>query len=238
MKRTKLRKGSYDVAIRANKMHDLRFKENMSLNRIADIEGISHQRVSQIFAEMGGAGKYSPHKDTFDDDDWLLAHRHLNNDEMAKLVNYSYETVRQYRKRFQYMPMDGQWKRRYISQRAVEIILEQRGHTIKPMPHSHPFGILVGDKLRITIQIASQTGKMSDVAITKYARFHVNRKDTDIFVCCLGTIYFVIPSEKIRGNPQMIYIAHPPSKTPKTKDPYHGYKNRWDLIDEALKSVI
>jgi hypothetical protein len=227
----------------------MRFKEHLSTIQIGKTLGVSRERVRQILEETGGSGgrdAYKPYLHTFDDDEWLREHAHLTNEELGKLAGIPTDSARVLRSRIPYRASGGAWEQKYIWTKNVAEHIEAHGLTAEMTPNNSPFGILVNDHLRVSVKSACSHRKYSPGAVTKHIRFLISkqREIVDFFVCVFykdptNPVYFVIPANEIRGKPHDIYIGWPPIHTPRSKPPqYADFKDRWDLLFAAAKSVV
>lgn len=212
---------------RNKEMLRLRNEKRMSLQEIANIYGITRERVRQI---IGNTGRDIQKSKTAIRDAHIRQAIHKTNDEIAEVTGLSIPIIRKARKGTHHAVMpDSPIGRGQEAEHFVSGKLSELGIDNKLMPLKHPFDILVNGSIRVDVKSAYTTVKTNPRI--KSPQYHfVDRKGgvgCDYFVCVIWLTKdsYIIPAHLMKRH---LYICHPSGRPEIAK--YSKYLNAWDLL--------
>lgn len=213
---------------RKQTMKDMRHKQLMSLQEIADQYGISRERVRQI---IGNSGKgYKTQRQI----NIVRGNADKTNSELKALlgigVSGRYARVRAEARH----PIEGgQAALGKIGEDVVSQKLHDNGIKHRQMPHHHPFDILLDGGKKVEVKTAFSEFVSNPKQKSTQYRFGVgkNKKGNfcDFFICYIEPTgdFFIIPNKKI-GMIDSLYITWPTQA--RSWAGWEEYHNRWDLL--------
>lgn len=220
---------------RRDDMLRMRFEFKMKLRDIADLYGISRQRVRQIIGVNTGHVSMGKYHKTLQDEQWLEQTKSMTNKQVAEQLGSNPDTVSMYRSGIRHAVEErlsvGVEYQEKVSQKLKQIGVE---NTLRPMlkvPHiitESGLGILV----RATLPMSKTSPKIKS---PQYRFFTGIRYGVDFFVLVARDVeaYFIIPSSRVSEDMENVVFCYPARIEYRLSDPWQDYQNRWDLIVEA-----
>lgn len=208
---------------RNKEMMRLRLEKGKSLQEIADIYGITRERVRQIVPDTGKnfITKWTEHKiDEYD----LSACKDIN--ELPGAITVWRKLWGKHR----HAAKSGSVKIGQEYEQKASDILSSMGLSNKLMPNRHPFDILLDNGLRVDV-------KHSDCDVSDFPTQNcasptysiANMKygeDCDFFIVFVSDAVFVIPASEVKVD--RIRIPYP--QTGRKPSKWTQYKDRYDLL--------
>lgn len=209
-------------------MKRLRYEELKTLQEIADIYNISRERVRQIV----GNNDYKNNK-TRRKRKKARANTDATNDELAKILNVSPNTIANYRSDIRHAVKSGscravghEWEEWTIDK------LSEMGAVVEGMPLRHPYDLEVNG-YRVDVKYCDHPRTPpSTRGLLKSPQWVFGTKGDsdkcDFFFCITGNKdIFIIPSGEV-GTKQQVVFCYPTERPSLGK--YQKYLDRYDLL--------
>lgn len=216
---------------RAAEMVRLRFEESKTLQEIANVYGISRERVRQIIGNSGSGYKLRRNRKK------ILSHPELTNDELSEYTGISVNVISTHRAmagQRHTIKDGGHLKSGTEGEIIVSDKLRELGIEHKLMGHMHKFDIILKNGKRIDVKTADSAikppsqhgGAYYNFRITKFRSGQESYADFFILLIKPENKFYVIPENEIAKS--YLRITQSPLKKEKLK--YDKYINRFDLL--------
>jgi hypothetical protein len=206
-------------------------QSNWTLQEIGDYFGASAQRICVLLGKTGYIGINAKTRNAIkvakDNPDKTYS-------EIANIAKVHYRTLARRMGGKHTVPRGGPLKVGEIGERLVSEKLFELGIENKLMPNSHPFDILVKNKIRVDVKYITKrrdwTGGSAKalVWIVRHKRNHA-----DFFICVTPEKeIFIIPTNIVPSNINYIAFRYPEYYKTGVVSKYIQYKNRFDLLKD------
>jgi transcriptional regulator with XRE-family HTH domain len=221
---------------RKKAMENLRYNERMSYQQIADIFGLSRERIRQIIGSSGrasGGFNYSAPKNTLMNTFGFVENTlHLTNRELGEVLGVSKNTAGNLRKGMRHRVEPGSAIEKGIRvEEWVSKKLTDLGFENKLFPCGYPYDILVNGELRIDVKSAYKKGYTTPeyYGWKYYIKNTVRKGEADFVVCVIVPTEetFVIPRSAMPPKASHIIIFWP---TIEYTTKWGKYFEAWDLL--------
>ena len=226
---------------RRQDMINLRYVLGWTLQKIAERYGLSRERVRQIIGNSGHIAIKTT--DRLKDEEFLQQTANLTNEELAKMLGLSMNTVSQYRGDIRHAIKEGDHPayRGAIIEDRVSEILNKKGIQNELMPFRNGFDILALDIVRIDVKSAYKNwDPPSSNFVSPLWRFKIQgnaikRRGTDFYACFIVPTeeIFIIPSDVIPDTREYIAFCWPTTRPTMSK--YQKYLDAYHLITEFVE---
>lgn len=214
---------------RLEKIKNLRFSRNYTLQEIANEFRLSRERIRQLIGNTGRGYKNRRIRKLYENN------KHLSNTELSEITGIV--NISSYRKDgIRHKINGGSLKIGVYFEELVSKTLNKNGISHKLMPHNHPFDILLDNGIRIDVKSVSPSRLLTK--ITNTYSFNPNKKRrgnyADYFICVLIDTeeMFVIPSSEIKKSSPIRFSWPRPTRGKESK--YHKYHNNFDVLQKQL----
>lgn len=225
-----------EMVERNDRIRSMRLEGRMSLQSIANLYGISRERVRQIAGNSGNV--YWAHKkDQFNN--ILISSNDKTNREIQEEYGLSLHSISMSKTRTKErhaIELDCNAGRGAAAEIMVSNKLTELGINHQLMSHHHPFDILVDDRIRVNVKSA-WSNKIPPSLIGRCVnnRYHFglqrrSRDNADIFILVIANTkdMFIVPNSDIPPQMTSIYITYPSARPDIGK--FQKYLNRWDTF--------
>lgn len=216
----------------ASEINDLRFVQGKTLREIAQIFGVSKQRIGQI---IGNTGFVAAEKNK----EFIQSNPELTNKEISSLLNLSRSAISNYRaKKRHAIENKGTAGKGAKWEEWTAQLLKQKGYYPELLNYGAPYDILLNGKIRIDVKSTDREWWLPG-AKNPIMKFNVGknkRQKCDFYFCVIinSLNYFIIPSIKVPDQMAQLQFSWPTGRCLQSN--WQQYHKRWDLIDEWLKS--
>lgn len=218
-------------------INELRHEKRMSLQDIADLFGLTRQRIYQITGASDVHAQVERAKKRREE---VLSQPDKTNEQLAKELGVCEGTVLHVRSGTRYAAKRGCGvaKRQYADNKIAEL-LEQKGHTVELMPHRGEYNLCVDSKVRVSVRSAVPLNvKTNPNTISPQYKFRVDRwrRECDFFVLYMRDRdeFFVLPVDKIADYMELYVFCWPTLRPEISK--VAKYLGALDLISEAANA--
>lgn len=215
-----------------SEINDLRFVQGKTLREIAQIFGVSKQRIGQL---IGNTGFVATEKRR----EFIQSNIELTNKELSNLLNLSHSAISSYRGNQRHaVENKGAVGKGNKWEEWTAQLLKQKGYYPELLNYRAPYDILLNGKIRIDVK-ATDSECWLPGAKNPIMKFNVGknkRQNCDFYFCVIinSLNYFIIPSIKVPEQMEQLQFSWPTSRCLQSN--WQQYYKRWDLIDEWLNS--
>jgi len=210
----------------------LRFEQCLKLETIAEIHGITKQRVQQIIGRSNVITKYVATKRKHKFTDIATNHLEMTNKQLSEMLGISVNKVSRYRPKTRHAIEPGSQVALGMEiEDKVADILTNMGFEVERQYVSAPFDLLVNGHRVNVKSAASSNDAPSQKHISPKWRWSLhgrNNCDLFIFVIIPTTEIFIIPEDHIPDNWMDMQFCHPTQY--RTKQKWQSYQNRFNLL--------
>ena len=211
---------------RIETMKYLRDVGGKTLQEIADIYGVSRERIRQIIGNTGlVAGKMKFEKRV----NFISSHANLTNSQISEEIGLPKTQVAHYRFGARHKLSDGAVKRGAEAEDYISNILDANNINHKLMPHHNRFDILLENGKRVDVKAAYKIGNSPSLYRGRYNFKIMDIEQADYYICIIMETkdIFIIPASEIPKNSYKVAFPWPP-KNKRSK--YKKYHNNFDLL--------
>lgn len=226
-----------DYNKRKQEMIKMRQEKLMTLQEIADIVGLTRQRVHQIlgahtYIDGGRLGKRR---------DYIESCIDKTNDELAKELGlYSgYVSTLRNGTRHAIKAGDTAPSKGREAEDIVITILSNHGYEVEYKDYLYEYDLLINGIVRCDVKSSCALYKTNPGIKSNQYRFRIrqDRRDKcDIYILYMGgndKDIFIVPTDKVPDKYEHIQMCYPTLRPDIGK--YQQYKNRFDIIDKMLE---
>jgi hypothetical protein len=214
---------------RIKRLKKLRNDKGMLIQEIADMEGVSRERIRQIIGNTGRdfIGKFVENNVAVSSSMTTRQSEDLFGGRGKGILRKKISEI------WHRVHGESPTARGVIAEEKISKKLAADGIENKLMPYGHPFDILLGNGKRVEVKTAFSVSKTSPAMVSAQYRFHVRKKEKgthcDFYVLYIEPTneFFIVPNSEI-NSVDHIYITSPKPKRSWGK--YHQFKDRFDLL--------